>query len=94
MPYTSRVWSYAQRTRALAHEVCPAPAGQRNHLSCKRFFLGVASDRTPRVSSGPAWAARERTPADLPESRAVRPVSEGPGKSLHSWVVVSGCSDE
>lgn len=67
--------------------VCPRQGPRPTKVL--RGFAFLAPDRTPRVSSEPAWAARESTPASVAQERAVRPVSEGSGKSLRSSVVTA-----
>lgn len=46
-----------------------------HHPVASAFLLSAASDRTPRVSSGPAWAAREKTRKT--RCRALSPVERG-----------------
>ena len=68
--------SYETEIEACVYGLSPGRA-LRQQVSSPAVTTKPIPDRTPRVSSGPASAARKERPATVPAVRAVRTVERG-----------------
>lgn len=80
------------RNQQRAVKSSPGPFGAASRkevfspgLELNGFFVGTSVIRTPHDSSGPAWAARKKTPAPVHPGDADQPVSEGLDKTQGPW---------